>query len=46
MAKSTKKSEGETFPPTTLRIDPELKYRADKLALENRRAGRPEGTIS
>jgi hypothetical protein len=23
-----------------------LKYRADKQALENRRAGRPEGTIS
>lgn len=35
-----------TFPPTTMRLDPELVYRAEKLALENKRAGAPEKTIS
>lgn len=35
-----------TFPPTTMRLDPELVYRAEKLALENKRGGAPEKTIS
>lgn len=28
-----------TFPPTTLRLDPELVYRAKRLALDNARVG-------
>jgi hypothetical protein len=37
---------GGAFPPTTMRLDPELVYRAEKLALENKRAGREERTIA
>jgi hypothetical protein len=44
MAKSTKR--GETFPPKSMRLDPELLYRAEKLALENKRAGLADRTTS
>lgn len=40
--KSTKPT---SFPPTTLRLDPELKNKAEKLALANKHAGRPESTV-
>lgn len=40
-----KNAKPTTFPPTTLRIDPDLKNRAEKLALANKHAGRPEATV-
>lgn len=45
MAKSTRALKPTTFPPTTVRLDPDLVYRAKKLALENAREGRPEARI-
>lgn len=44
-----KKDTGRTatvYPPTTMRLDPELVYRAKRLALENAREGRPEDGLS
>lgn len=35
-----------SFPPTSIRIDPELVYRAKQLALKNRRDGLAENTFS
>lgn len=46
MAKSTKTAKRGTRPPTTMRLDPDLVYRAKRLALENEREGRPEKTAS
>ena len=35
-----------SFPPTSVRLDPDLLYVAEKLALENKRAGLPDKTMS
>lgn len=40
-----KNAKATTFPPATIRLDPELKYRAEKLALENKRHGRPDTSV-
>jgi len=42
---ATTKKKREPFPPTTARFDPELLYRARKLALENKREKKADGTI-
>ncbi len=49
MKKATKKAEPEpkrSFPPTSVRLDPELIYRGKALALENQRAGVGERSFS
>ena len=41
-----KRAEAETFPPTSVRVDPDMLYRARGLALKNKRDGLEESTFS
>jgi hypothetical protein len=45
-AKAGTRKRTVTFPPTSVRVDPDLLYRARQLALKNKHRGLPEGTFS